>query len=58
MYKTVDDIIIEYLQVYYNTNNISLIKYIKGLYNYTNDWEYYSNTNVDDYIYSVSLTLK
>ena len=57
-YKTVDDIIIEYLQVYYNTNNISLIKYIKELYNYTNDWEYYSNTNVDDYIYSVSLTLK
>lgn len=57
-YKAVDDIIIEYLQVYYNTNNISLIKYIKELYNYTNDWEYYSNTNVDDYIYSVSLTLK
>ena len=27
-------------------------------YEYENDWEYYSNTNVDDYIYNITLNLK
>lgn len=58
VYKSVDDIIIECLQKYYNIDNVQLITYIKGLYKYTNNWEYYSITNVDDYIYTISMQLK
>ena len=58
VYKSVDDIIIECLQKYYNIDNVQLITYIKSLYKYTNNWEYYSITNVDDYIYTISMQLK
>lgn len=58
VYKSVDDIIIECLQSYYNIDNVQLITYIKSLYKYTNNWEYYSITNVDDYIYTISMQLK
>lgn len=57
-YKRLDTIITEYLHQFYNTTDSALIQYIKSLYDYTNNWEYYSDTNITDYIYSISLKLK
>lgn len=57
-YKSLDDIINECLTTYYNTTNTEFIEYIKTLYTYTNKWEYASETNIDDYIYNIVITLK
>lgn len=57
-YKMIDDIVYEVIGTYYNIADHGLIAYIKSLYEYENDWEYYSNTNVDDYIYNITLNLK
>lgn len=57
-YETLDNIIINELSKYYKTNDMSLISYIKSLYEYTNNWEYLSNSNVNDYMYNISLKLK
>lgn len=58
VYDSVDNIVTNYLKTFYNTSNDDLITYIKGLYEYTNNWEYYSITNVDDYIYNISMKLR
>ena len=58
LYKELDDIVKECISTYYNTNDPELIDYISSKYEYTNHWEYYSITNVDDYKYSITLKLK
>jgi hypothetical protein len=57
-YKQVSEIVKEYLSKYYNTSNSELINYIFNKYNIENNWEYYSDTNIDDYIYTITLTMK
>lgn len=59
-YKKLDDIIIEVLMKYYqlSENDTAIAKYITSKYNITNNWEYYSETNVDDYNYSLTFRLK
>lgn len=57
-YKMIDDVIYEVVGQYYNISDPKLIEYIKTQYEYDNNWEYYSNTNVDDYIYNITMKLK
>lgn len=57
-YETLDDIVFKLLGKYYNTDDKEKIEYIKSLYEYKNMWEYMSDTNVDDYKYTIRLTLK
>ena len=58
--KKLDEIIVDKLKEYYNIedNDITKLNYIKNLYEYTNNLEYYSNTDINDYIYNITLTLK
>lgn len=57
-YKTADTYVYEYIRKQYNITEDSLIKYIKNLYNYKNNWDYYSDTNIHDYKYNISMKLK
>jgi hypothetical protein len=57
-YMSLEDIVTSLLSDYYNTNDMKLISYIRSLYNCNNDWEYASIDNIDDYIYTIKLTLK
>lgn len=58
--KDIDEIISEFLCSYYNISNDELYKlqYIKNLYSYSTTWEYSSNTDVNNYIYNITLSLK
>jgi hypothetical protein len=56
-YEKLDNIVSNYLSTYYNATGDKLT-YIKNLYNYTNNWEYDSISNIDDYVYNIVLTLK
>ena len=56
--KPIDDIVHDGFCSHYNNNNEAFINYIKTLYDYKVDWEYVSETNVDDYVYTVKYTLK
>ena len=57
-YKSIDNVINECIASYYNLDDDALIAYVRGKYECTNDWEYYSNTNITDYRYSITLKLK
>lgn len=57
-YKETDEIVTEYISSYYNINDINLLNYIKSLYTYTNNWDYCSDTNINDYVYNISIKLK
>jgi hypothetical protein len=57
-YKTPDTYVYEYIRKQYNIADDNLIKYIKNLYNYKNNWDYYSDTNIQDYKYNISMKLK
>ena len=57
-YESLDDIIANYLKIYYNTDDTHLIDVIKQYYTFTNNWEYASDDNIDDYIYNITLKLK
>lgn len=57
-YENLDDIVAKCIADYYNINDSNKINYIKSLYEYKNTWEYASDTNIDDYKYSIRLTLK
>ena len=56
--KTLDEIVYEVIARFYNITDDKLIKYIKDLYTYRNNWDYISDTNIDDYVYNISLVLK
>jgi hypothetical protein len=43
---------------YYNTEDKEKIKHICSLYEFKNSWDYFSETNIDDYIYNINLKLK
>jgi hypothetical protein len=57
-YESLDNIINNELKEYYKFNEDNLLNYVKKLYNYKNNWEYYSDTNINDYIYNISIILK
>jgi hypothetical protein len=56
--KTLDEIVYEEIARFYNITDDKLIKYIKGLYTYKNNWDYISDSNINDYVYNISLVLK
>ena len=56
--EPIDIIITAELNNYYKFKDNNLLDYVKKLYSYTNNWEYYSNTNINDYIYNISMKLK
>jgi hypothetical protein len=59
-YKSVYELAKEGISKLYDINleNTALIEYILSKYKISNNWEYYSNTNVDDYKYFINLKLK
>lgn len=57
-YEDIDDIVAKCIADYYSINDSNKIDYIKSLYEYKNTWEYASDNNIDDYKYSIRLTLK
>lgn len=56
-YKEVDTIVKELLKEYYNADG-DLLDFIVSRYEWKNNWEYFSDTNVDDYIYTINLMMK
>lgn len=56
-YKQLNDIIAELISNYYGIEG-RLLNHVIDLYNVKSDWEYYSLTNINDYIYNIELTLK
>lgn len=56
-YKDLSTIVRELLSEYYNASE-NVLDFIISKYDIKNDWEYFSETNVDDYIYSITLTMK
>lgn len=55
---SIEDIVYDIISDYYNITDDKAISYIKGLYNYTNNWGYVSNKNIDNKTYNISLVLK
>ena len=56
-YESLDDIVKKLLKEYYNVSD-EAIEHIKSLYVINNKWEYESITNIHDYKYEITLTLK
>ena len=56
-YKLVKDIVNDLISEYYNASG-ELLDFLVSLYNYKSSWEYVSDTNIDDYLYTIELTLK
>lgn len=57
-YKNLIEIVREFLQSYYNVEDEELLNFIINLYEYESDWNYTSLINIDDYLYTIKLTLK
>lgn len=57
-YLKISELIKKYLKKYYNIDNEGLLDYINNLYNIESSYEYKSLDNIDDYIYTINLTLK
>ena len=55
--KTIDNIIEEKLKNYYNIEDNKKLQFIKNMYNYTINWEYHNSTNIQDYVYNITLKL-
>jgi hypothetical protein len=55
---SVDNIVGEYIKTYYNIDDTDKAKYIRSLYEYNNDWEYYSPTDINNYVYTITIKLK
>lgn len=56
-YKDLQTIVNELIKEYYNIDG-DVLKFVINLYTYTNKWQYFSDTNVDDYIYTIKLIMK
>jgi hypothetical protein len=57
-YESLDSIAYKVIQSYYKLNDDKKIRYILSLYNISNSWEYESEYNVDDYIYTITFEMK
>lgn len=57
-YESLDSILYKCIKNAYNIDNESVINYILSKYSIINNWDYFSDTNIDDYIYDIVLTLK
>ena len=57
-YKTIDEIVNELVKDYYNIDDDKILEYIVNLYSVESDWEYLSDVNVEDYLYTIKLKLK
>lgn len=57
-YENINSIVRKLLKSVYHNNTDTEIEYIMSKYNIENNWEYYSDTNINDYKYSVYLKLK
>jgi hypothetical protein len=57
-YKTLNEILKEYISNFYNIDDKNTIDYIISKYSIESNWEYASETNVEDYVYDITLTLK
>ena len=55
--QTVDEIVTNHIKEHHGITD-DQIKYVKNLYNVTNDWDRCSDDSLNDYVYNISLTLK
>lgn len=55
--KTIDSIIETKLRTYYNIEDNNLLAFIKNMYDYTVNWEYSTNTSIENYTYTIKLKL-
>ena len=56
--ENINDIIYKLVSEYYNITDKDKIKYIINMYDICNNWEYKSLTNISEYVYNITLTLK
>lgn len=57
-YHSTEYLIKEYLKQYYDTTDEMFVEFILSKYDITKNWEYFSNTNISDYKYNITLSLK
>lgn len=57
-YRSSYEAVCEYLKAQYNITDDNTINYIASRYEIDNDWDYFSDTNVDDYKYNITIRLK
>ena len=58
VYKPLDTIVLDLIADTYGITDMATVNYIKNLYTYSNNWEYYSDTNISDYVYQITMKLK
>lgn len=57
-YESLDKLIRENLIRYYNLKDDTLVEYILKKYDIEYDWEYYSDTDISNYVYTIKMKLK
>jgi hypothetical protein len=57
-FKTIEELIKIYLSEYYKINDTEVIDYIYKLYNIDSSFDYSSKYDIENYIYTIKLTLK
>lgn len=55
--KTINSIIETKLKNYYNIEDNNLSAFIKNMYDYTVNWDYSTNTSIENYTYTIKLKL-
>ena len=55
--KTINSIIETKLKTYYNIEDNNLSTFIKNMYDYTVNWDYSTNTSIENYTYTIKLKL-
>ena len=56
--KNINNVIRDKIKAYYNTTNDSVLDYIISKYNIKYSWEYESNKDINNYIYTITLNMK
>lgn len=57
-YKSLKEILKDCISKHYSITDDEHIEYIMSKYDIKSNWEYASKTNIDDYIYNITLNLK
>lgn len=57
-YESLNLIVHKLIKSHYNIKDNEIVKYIVDKYDVVNEWEYLSIDNIDDYKYTIRLTLK